>query len=190
MAEGERADDKAGYDFVADAQEHGGIERLVREGHGGGERDDIAGKQREFHAGLALGDAVAHRRHAARDQRDTAGRARGFTDDLGEVLVRLVGGKHVVIGGDNAKAGAVAGAQHGFVAGRAGGKTMRLVGATQRAPLRTLGGTSGDALEIFATRCGAAGDDAVRDGLDVLVQHGQVLIRGMSCRLMPPGPWS
>ena len=111
MPEGERADDQAGHDLVADAEIDGGVEGLVRERDGGGQRDDIAREQRELHAGLALGDAVAHRRHAARHHGHAAGLARGGADQLGEALIRLVGGEHVVIGGDDGEAGAVAGAQ-------------------------------------------------------------------------------
>jgi hypothetical protein len=38
----------------------------------GGHRDHVAREQRQLHAGLALRDAVAHRRHAARDLRHRA----------------------------------------------------------------------------------------------------------------------
>ena len=45
----------------------------MRQGYGGRQRDDVAAEQREFHARTALRDAVAHRRHPARDLRRGAG---------------------------------------------------------------------------------------------------------------------
>jgi hypothetical protein len=40
-------------------------------------------EQAQIHARLALGDAVAHRGHAAGDLRRSADLARGFLDDVG-----------------------------------------------------------------------------------------------------------
>jgi hypothetical protein len=44
-------------------------DRPIAGGHG----DDVARKQRQLHAGLALRDAVAHGRHAAGHLGDAAG---------------------------------------------------------------------------------------------------------------------
>ena len=65
MAEAQRADQQAGHDLVADAEQGGCLEHAVAEGDGGGQRDRVAAQQRQFHAALPLGHAVAHGRHAA-----------------------------------------------------------------------------------------------------------------------------
>ena len=76
------------------------------------ERDHIAREQRQLHALKALRDAVAHRRHAARDLRDRADLARRFADDVGITLVRRVRREHVVVGGDDADIRPLAAEQH------------------------------------------------------------------------------
>ena len=62
MAEGQRADEQARHDLVADAEIDRRVEHVVRQRDRGRERDHVAGKQRQLHALLALGDAVAHGR--------------------------------------------------------------------------------------------------------------------------------
>ena len=62
VAEGGGGDDEAGHDLVADAEVDGAVEDVVRERDAGGHGDHVAGEEAELHAGLALGDAVAHRR--------------------------------------------------------------------------------------------------------------------------------
>ena len=80
---------------------------------------------------LALGDAVAHRRHAARDLRRAAGRARRLLDQVGKAGVGLMGRQHVVVGGDDREIGAVALAQRLLVARRAGGEAVGEIGAAE-----------------------------------------------------------
>ena len=46
------------------------VEHVVAERDGGRHGDHVAAEQRQLHAGLALGDAVAHGRHAAGELRD------------------------------------------------------------------------------------------------------------------------
>ena len=106
MAEGGGGDDEAGDDLVADAEVEGGVEDVVAQRDACGERDHVAGEERELHARLALGDAVAHGGHAACDLRGGAGGAGGGPDQLGVGLERLVGREHVVVGGDDAEVGA------------------------------------------------------------------------------------
>ena len=175
MAEGERADQQAGDDLVAYPEIDGGIEGRVREGDGGRKRDDVAGKQGQLHAGLALGDAVAHRRHAAGDHRHAAGFMRGGADEVGVTFIGLVGGEHVVIGGDDGEAGAVAGAQHRLVARGAGGKPMRLVGAAQSPAMRFGIHRRGDAGEIGGARSAATAGDAGGYVLNARIEHGSLL---------------
>ncbi len=76
VAEGQRRDHQAGHDLVADAEIDGRVEHVVRQADAGRHRDRVAREQRQLHAGLPLRDAVAHRRHAARDLRRAAGLAR------------------------------------------------------------------------------------------------------------------
>ena len=56
------------------------VEHVVRQGDRRRHRDHVAREQRQLHAGLALGDAVAHRRHAARELGDAAGLAHRLLD--------------------------------------------------------------------------------------------------------------
>ena len=120
MSEGRGADDEAGDDLVADAEIEGGIEGIVGKGNRGGQRDDVAREEREFHPGLALGDAVAHGRHAACDLGRAAGGAGGGADEVGVAPEGLVGREHVVVGGHDAEVR------------RAGGGEGVLVGAGRR----------------------------------------------------------
>ena len=83
MAEAQRADQQAGHDLVADAQHQGGVEGVVGQGDGGGHGDHVAGEQRQLHARLALGDAVAHGRYAAGHLGGGAGLAGGVLDMSG-----------------------------------------------------------------------------------------------------------
>ena len=76
MAEGQRRDHQPRHDLVADAEIDGGIEHVVRQADRRRHGDHVARKQRQLHARLALGDAVAHGRHAAGHLRDAAGLAR------------------------------------------------------------------------------------------------------------------
>ena len=62
-------------------------------GHRARHRDHIPGEERELHAGLALGDAIAHGGYAASHLRCRLNLTRGIADDLRIMLVRRVGGK-------------------------------------------------------------------------------------------------
>ncbi|MCY1441007.1 hypothetical protein D9M71_573040 [compost metagenome] len=65
MTEAQRADQQAGDDLVAHAQVQRGIEHVVRQRDGGAHGNHVAAGQRQLHARLALGHAIAHGRHAA-----------------------------------------------------------------------------------------------------------------------------
>ena len=132
MAKRQGPHDEAGDDLVADAQIHRSIEHLVRQGNGGGERDDIAREQRQFHAGLALGHAIAHGRNATRHLRRAARRAGRDADHFGVSLEGLMRRQHVVERRDDAEVRPGAVAQFVLVMGTAGGKAMGDVGAAQR----------------------------------------------------------
>ncbi len=132
MAEGKRRDQQARHDLVADAEIDRGVEHVVRHADGRGHGDGVAREQRQLHAGLALGDAVAHRRHAARHLGDAAGGACRLADQLGIGLVGLVRREHVVVGGDDAEIGHHVALQRRLVLDAAGGEAMREVAAGER----------------------------------------------------------
>ena len=105
VTEGERTDDQAGNDLVADAKHQGAVEHVVAEGDRGAHGDHVAADQGQLHADLTLGDAVAHGRDAAGDLGCRTRLPRRLADQFGEPLVRLVGRKHVVVGGDDPDVG-------------------------------------------------------------------------------------
>ena len=103
MAKAERADQPAEHDLVANAEAQGRIEHVMRQCDRGRHRDDIATEQRELHANPALGNAIAHGRHAASHLgRRARGQCRRL-DDVRIMLQRLVRRQHVVIRSDNAE---------------------------------------------------------------------------------------
>ena len=192
VAERQRADHEAGHDLVADAEIDRGVERLVRERHRRRQRDHVAREQRQLHARLALGDAVAHGRHAARDLRRGACGAGRAADHLRVGLVGLMGGEHVVIGGDDAEVGRAPHREPRLVVRRRGGEGVRLVGAAELGPRRlrlVCGGF--EAVEVAAARVVAARHDPLSDLGDAGVNgHVQSLSsRGFRRREAPSSAW-
>ncbi len=111
MAKRRRSDHQPRHDLVTDPKKQRGVITIVRQGHGGGHRDHVARKQRQLHPGFALGDAVAHCGHTARDLgRGPFGAGCG-ADHVGKGLERLMGRQHVVIGGHDPKVGRTTGGQ-------------------------------------------------------------------------------
>ena len=84
MAEAQRADQQPGHDLVADAEQRDAVEHAVAERDRGRQRDRVAAEQRQLHARLALGHAVAHRRRRrrrpARSRRPRARRSSSARD--------------------------------------------------------------------------------------------------------------
>ena len=174
VAEGQRADQQAGDDLVAHAQVQRGVEHVVAQRDRRGLRDHIAREQRQLHARTSLGDAVAHRRHAAGHLRGGAHLAGERADDLGVMLERLVRREHVVVRVDDAEVGRDVGAQPSLVGRAAGGEGMRQVAAAQARALRTFAMGGIDAVEVGAAQQCAALADAFGDFLDAGVQaHGR-----------------
>ena len=97
VAEGQRADQQAGRDLVADTEHQRAVEHVVGERDRRRHRDHVAAVERELHAVAALGDAVAHRGHAAGELRDAAGPDDGLLQRLRVVAVGLVRREHVVV---------------------------------------------------------------------------------------------
>ena len=113
------------------------VEHAVRERDAGRHGDDIAAEQRQLHAGMALRDAVAHRRHAARHLRGCACLARRGANQPGIALERLVRRQHVVIGSDDGEIRPAQLLQRVLVARRCGGEAMRQICAGKLRSCRT-----------------------------------------------------
>ncbi|MCY1537169.1 hypothetical protein D9M68_726570 [compost metagenome] len=133
-----------------------------RDGRAHGNR--IAREQRQLHAGIALRDAIAHRRHAARHLRHRPHRARGFADHAGVALIGLVRRQHVVVRGDDAEVRRMVDAQLQLVVGWQRGEAVRQVGTGQAAQRPQLGLRTLAAREVGGTAGAAAGNDAFGDG--------------------------
>ena len=170
VAEGQCADQQARHDLVAHSEVDGGVEHVVAEPDGGRLCDHIAREQRQFHAASALGDAVAHRRHAAGHLCGGAQLAGDFADLLGIGLERLVRRQHVVVGGDDAQVRRHATAQAALVGAAAGGESVGEVAAAQAAAERALTQGGIDRGQIGGTRGGAAADDTLSDGLQLRME--------------------
>jgi len=139
VPEGERANDEAGHDLVADTEINGCIEHIVRQAHSRRHRNDFAGEQRQFHARDPLRNAIAHGWHAARNLCDAACFTRRLLDELREGLEWLMRRQHVVIGSDDAEVRYFVAGQRRLVMRPAGSKTMREVGTAQNGALRPVG---------------------------------------------------
>ena len=130
VAEAQRADQQAGDDLVTDAEQRDAVEHAMAQRDRGTQCDRVAAKERQLHADLPLRDAVAHRRHAARDLRRCADFAREDLDLRGIALIGLVRRQHVVERRDDAEIGHPPGANRRLVAlGRR--KPVREVAARQ-----------------------------------------------------------
>ena len=115
MAECGGCDNQPRHDLVTNAQIEGGVKGVVAEPHARRQGNHIARKQAQLHPRLALGHAVTHRRHTARNLRRGPRLARRSPDQIGVAFKRLMGGQHVIIGGDDADIGAAFGHQGVFV---------------------------------------------------------------------------
>ena len=102
MAERQRTDHQAGNNFVAYAHKQAAVKHLMRQTDGGTHGNHVAGKQRQFHTGVALRDAVAHGGCAAGDLGGRTVFLCFVFDLVREVFKRLVCGNHVVVGSDDA----------------------------------------------------------------------------------------
>ncbi|MCY1229706.1 hypothetical protein D9M72_420830 [compost metagenome] len=125
MAEGQRRNDETRYDLVADAEIDGGIEHVVRQADAGSHGDQVAREERELHARLPLGDAIAHGRHTAGNLCDAARFARRIADERRIGLERLVRREHVIIGGDDAEIGHAVARKRHLLGGGTDGKPVR-----------------------------------------------------------------
>ena len=169
MAKGCRSHHQTRHDLVADPQIQGRIKSVVRQCHPGGQSDHIAREQRKLHAWLALGHPVAHCRNPACNLHRSADFCRRRADDLGIVLIGLMGGQHIVIGRDNANVGQPCLLQSRFLIAHRG-IGMGLIAAGQmpaRGPRTSCrcdaGKVGGTAFQrAFTNTIGDAGDGGVQ----------------------------
>jgi hypothetical protein len=167
VTEMQRADQQSRHDLVAHAEQQGGVEHVVRQGNRGRHRDRVAREQAQLHAGQALRDAVAHRRHPT-GHLDRCAMATCLVANHGrEALVGLVRRQHVVVGGDDGDVRRALGNDAEFVVARQGGERVGDVGAPHAlAAARPRHGRV-DALQVGAARGRAAFKNArcdFRDG--------------------------
>jgi hypothetical protein len=96
----------------------------------------LAGEQRQLHAALTLGHAIAHGGHAAGELRHGTRVPRRLFDQRGETLEGLMGAQHVVIGGDDGDVGFDVAGEVLLVGRATGGEAVGEIAAGQFAPLR------------------------------------------------------
>ena len=101
MAELQGADQQARDDLVAHPEIEGAIEDAMGQADGRGLGYQIAGEQRQLHARLALGDAIAHGRHPGGELRGGALLGQSLFKALGIVTQRRMGRKQVVVAGND-----------------------------------------------------------------------------------------
>lgn len=97
MAEVQRANQQTRHDLVAHTEHQGRIKGVMAQRHGSGHGDRIAAEQAQFHAGHALGHAIAHRWGATCNlcRRTTLA---GFVfQNVRVVLKRRMGRQHIVV---------------------------------------------------------------------------------------------
>ncbi len=166
MTEAQRTDQQSGDDLVADAEQQRPIEQVVRQRHRGAHGDHLAAGDGQLHAGLALGDAVTHRRYAAGHLPHRADLAQRLAQTFGIVLVGLVRREHVVVGGDDGDVRRIGQAQALLVlratTGDAVGEVRALRAAARRSPRRR----SSNQRQIALSGWAAAGDQALGNGED------------------------
>ena len=132
MAKPRRRDKEARHDLVADAQIERRIKHIVRQANGGRHGHHVAADQGQFHAAAALGHPVAHGWHAARHLSRCHNLTRCRLDLIRIGLIGLVGGEHVVIGGDDADIGPLSQLEGQlFPALVGGGKSVGLIATAQ-----------------------------------------------------------
>ncbi len=163
VAEVQRADQEAGHDLVADAEQQGSVEHVVRERDRRAHGDRVAREQAQLHARAALGDAVAHRRHATGDLRRRTEPMRGVADHAWKALVGLVRRQHVVVGGDDADVRRLLGNDAQLVGRRQRRGGMREVGAAHVIGAARPGDQGVDARQVGTPGGGAAFADALGD---------------------------
>ena len=178
MPEVQCPDQQARHDLVAHAQQQGSVEHVMRQGHRGGHGDGVAREQAQFHARLALGDAIAHGRNATRHL-GRGPQAPRLIADQGRVgLVGLVRRQHVVVGRDHANVGRLLHHDAELVLRRHGRKRMGDIGTAHAVGASGESGHPVKPFQIGRTQRVAALAYALRHGADDRVQQRPRAFRG------------
>ena len=198
MPERERADQEARDDLVADAEAQRRVEHVVRQRDGGRQRDHVAAEQRQLHPGLALRDAVAHRRHAARELAPRRPRPRSARLDRRRIASRTAGAPTACrCRPRRCRCSATASAQRALVLRRARGDGVRKIPARELVARRARGASIRRAREKRAPRLLAARSNSRRDLGEPRTQrrsvrfgsrHAQGVSRVEAIALHPAGP--
>jgi len=161
-SEPKRPDQQPGHDLVAHAEAQRGVEHAMREAHRRGQGDHLTAEQGQLHAGLPLGHAIAHRRHASGNLRRGTDLARRGANHARKALEGLMSREHVVVGGDDADIGP-AHLSQGLLVGRVrGGETVGEVGAAEALAGAPVPPGLIHALQVLAARYDAARTHALR----------------------------
>ncbi|MCY1440906.1 hypothetical protein D9M71_572000 [compost metagenome] len=148
---------------------------------GGGLGDQVAGEQRKLHAGHALGDAVAHRRHPGSELRaGTVPGQRGL-ELLGVVVQRLVRRQHLVVAGDDGDMRRAALTHDQLRIVRLRGERMGQIGAADL-PARLASRGLVQTRQVARAALGGTRGDARGHRLDNRVQHGDSSTEGVGTR--------
>ena len=163
VTEAQRAHHQARDDLVADAEHQCSVEHVVRQRYRRGHGDDFAAGDRQFHARLALGHAIAHGRHAAGELADRTDLAQGLLDLIREMQIRLVRREHVVVRRNDGDVGRVHQPQGLLVLGTATGHAMGEVGALQAGTHGPVTGRATNQLQVAFAGGTAAFDQPLGD---------------------------
>ncbi|MNC30215.1 hypothetical protein D3C75_784920 [compost metagenome] len=181
MTEAQRADQQTRDDLVAHAQVQAAVEDGVGQTDGGGLGDQVAGEQRKLHAGHALGDAVAHRRHPGSELCAGTVPGQGALELLGVVVQRLVRRQHVVVAGDDGDMRRAALAHDQLRIVRLRGERMSQIGAADL-PARLASRSLVQTRQVARAALGGTRGDARGHRLDNRVQHGDSSTEGVGTR--------
>ncbi|MNU61310.1 hypothetical protein D3C71_505170 [compost metagenome] len=199
VSKGKRGNHQTRHDLVADAEIDGSVEHVVGKADTGRHGNRIAREQRQFHARLALRDAVAHCRNRTCHLCNAARFTGSFADDRRKCLIGLMRREHVVIGRDDAEVRNDVSGQRVLLGGGTDGKSMCQVPAGKNRPVRPLGDRPLQSVEIgLAMRFGSL-DDPCRDRLNAGMRRhvkppsgnpglGEAKATGIAClvNVLPP----
>ena len=90
MAETQRSHEQARHDLVANTEQQHTFKHRMTQSDSGAQRDGVAAKQRQFHAGLALRHPITHGRDAACHLCRCPHFAREHLDGIGIAAIRLM----------------------------------------------------------------------------------------------------
>ena len=133
----------------------------MRQTHSSGHGNHFAAQQRKLHPILTLSHTVTHRGHAACNLPHRVHAVQRFADQIRIVFVRLVGRKHVVIGGDDRDIVTQHAFQRRFIVWLTGGKTVRQVATSELRAVNRFSFGLFDTCQISRARIARPFDNAI-----------------------------